>query len=86
MKSRDHRCHQYPFDKKLKKKKKFKKGFKLEDPILGRELTQSTIADAEKDSNANQKLNFKSEVQMDSLCRGQQLRVRNIMYHTLIVF
>ena len=77
MKSREHRCHQFPFDKKLKKKKKFKKGFKLENPIIGRNLTQSTIQVAEKDSNANQQLTFKSEVQMDFLCRGQQLRVRN---------
>ena len=74
MKSRAHRAHQLPFDKKLKKKKKFKKGFKLENPILGRDTYYKFHNLAERDQNANHELNFKSEVQMDELCRGAQIR------------
>ena len=36
MKARLMRTHQYPYDKKLRKKKKFKKAFKLEEPVLTR--------------------------------------------------
>jgi hypothetical protein len=33
-----HKCHERPFDPKLRKKKKFKKKFELKDPI--RNLTK----------------------------------------------
>ena len=40
MMGRFHRTHQFPYDTKLRKKKKFKKPFKLDEPILSRELLQ----------------------------------------------
>ena len=75
MKSRFHRCHQYPYDKKLRKKKKFKKAFKLEEPVLNRADTEMMHAAARNNEEVGTKLSFASEVQMDDLCRGKQLRV-----------
>jgi len=43
MKGRLYRTHQFPFDAKLRKKKKFKKAFKLENPILGRERAENIL-------------------------------------------
>ena len=79
MKSRFHRTHQYPFDKKLRKKKKFKKVFQLEEPILSREKLEVYESKAEHDTEVKAKLNFIGEVQMDDLCRGKQLRVRMML-------
>lgn len=82
MKSRTHRSHQYPYDKKLRKKKKFKKAFSLEEPILSREKLEFYQNKAQDNDDYSAKLNFASEVQMDELCRGKQLRVR-VHYHPL---
>ncbi len=76
MMGRLYRTHQYPYDKKLRKKKKFKKGFQLEEPVLTREKLEEAVVKSEHSTEEAQKLNFASEVQMDQLCRGNQLRVR----------
>eukprot|EP00095_Tigriopus_kingsejongensis_P006819 maker-scaffold82_size396747-snap-gene-1.16 protein:Tk06819 transcript:maker-scaffold82_size396747-snap-gene-1.16-mRNA-1 annotation:"hypothetical protein DAPPUDRAFT_308081" len=73
-KSASHRTHQKPFDTKLRKKKKFKKEFKLEDEILGRQKLDYYLSESEKQSEMAQKFNFISEVHKDDLCRGKQLR------------
>jgi len=75
MKGRLYRTHQYPYDAKLRKKKKFRKAFKLEEPILSRERTERMQARMEADNEVYAEWNFKSEVQLDELCRGKQLRV-----------
>ena len=72
----NHRAHQLPFDTKLRKKKKFKKAFELEDSILGREKLADYMSRAEGNSEVGKKLDLISEVQKDELCRGKQLRVR----------
>ncbi len=82
MMGRLHRTHQFPYDKKLRKKKKFKKGFKLEDPVLTRAALDKAMTEKQRDQgSAAQRLNFVTEVQMDQLCRGKKLRVRVWNYH-----
>lgn len=83
MKGRSHRTHQYPYDSKLKKKKKFKKGFVLEDPVLGRQKLEQYQAKSETNDEYHSKLSFASEVQMDDLCRGKQLRVKSLSIVTI---
>lgn len=75
-KSVAHRTHQLPFDKKLRKKKKFKKAFQLEDEILDRTKLNEYWDKSSGNSEILRKMNFISEVQKDELCRGKQLRVR----------
>ena len=75
MMGRLHRTHQFPYDKKLRKKKKFKKGFKLEEPLLERTKLEAALEKAERSQEESNRVNFVSEVQMDQLCRGKQLRV-----------
>lgn len=73
-KSVAHRTHQLPFDKKLRKKKKFKKAFQLEDEILDRTKLNEYWDKSSGNSEILRKMNFISEVQKDELCRGKQLR------------
>ncbi len=76
MVGRFHRTHQFPYDSKLRKKKKFSKGFTLKDPVVGRALTERLVQLAPRNNDADHRLSFASEVQMTKLCRGGQIRVR----------
>jgi hypothetical protein len=70
------RCNQYPFDPKLRKKKKFKKGY---NPmiILDRLTTQKAILHETKPEKLAES-KIATHLQVDKLCRGGQLRVHNI--------
>ena len=63
------RCNQYPFDPQLRKKKKFKKGY---SPVKKRKpKTPSEVRIA-------------TQLQVDKLCRGDQLRVISIILRMII--
>lgn len=73
MKSSHHRTFQYPFDPKLKKKKKFSKVKEMEI-ILDRAGWADLETKSQKDEDAKVKFIITQENQRDKLCRGQQLR------------
>lgn len=69
-----HRCHKLPFDKKLRKKKKYKKAT---EPtlILGRPAFKEWEDKRKHDSNAGKEFNDAIEIQRDILCRKKEIRV-----------
>ena len=75
--SADHRCHQMPFDEKLRKKKKYKKAKKF-DTILSRSKQIEYMDKQQKDSSYTSVMKNIVEQQKDALCRGQDLRPENV--------
>ena len=81
-----HRTHQIPFDKKMQKKKKYKKlkaMGQVEDAdskkwIMGRKTYFDKADIAEKNSNYAKEFKNIVEEQKDLLCRGKELRHTNI--------
>ena len=69
------RCNQYPFDPELRKKKKFKRGYNATS-ILTRKAMSSFSDDPEK-------YRISTQLQVDKLCRGGQLRVIKIAKQSL---
>ena len=70
------RCNQYPFDPELRKKKKFKRGYNA-TIILTRKAMRSLKSDNPE------KYQISTQLQVDKLCRGGQLRVIKIANHSL---
>jgi len=65
--SNHRRCNQYPFDPELRKKKKFKRGYNATS-ILTRKAIRSLRSDNPE------KFQISTQLQVDKLCRGGQLR------------
>ena len=74
--SNHRRCNQYPFDPELRKKKKFKRGYNATS-ILTRKAIRSLRSDNPE------KYQISTQLQVDKLCRGGQLRVIKITNHIL---
>ena len=66
------RCNQYPFDPELRKKKKFKKKF---NPIILRDRATVRVRIYDTDEEQRSQVKIATQLQVDQLCRGGQLRV-----------
>ena len=71
---REWRCNQYPYDPELQKKKKFENKYNA-TIVLDRATTEYFMSPRrnQKDGEAMQ---ISTQLQVDKLCRGGQLRVR----------
>ena len=69
------RCNQYPYDPELRKKKKFKKAYNPEI-ILDRKTIKHSYLYENKPEKIS-KVKIATQLQVDKLCRGGQLRVKN---------
>ena len=77
--SRQRRCNQYPFDPELRKKKKFKKGYNA-TLITSRGLVKQYMHSAKVQGPVADEFMISTQLQVDKLCRGGQLRViRNMI-------
>ena len=74
--SRERRCHQYPFDPMLRKKKKFQKGYNA-TLINTRSAVKYFTMEMNKNRNTKKmdEYEISTQLQVDKLCRGGQLRV-----------
>ena len=70
------RCNQYPFDEKLRKKKKFKEGYNY-TKILDRKAMEIFFDKKTQKSTIDHKIS--TQIQVDKLCRGTQLRVKLVL-------
>ena len=73
------RCNQYPFDPQLRKKKKFNNAYiplKIRNRVTAKNALNETKP--EKLSEVKQVDYRFTQLQVDKLCRGGQLRVHNI--------
>ena len=77
---REWRCNQYPYDPELQKKKKFENKYNA-TIVLNRATTKYFMSPRrnQKDGEAMQ---ISTQLQVDKLCRGGQLRVRQY-YHII---
>ena len=71
--SRQRRCNQYPFDPELRKKKKFKKGYNA-TIITSRGLVKQYMSIKGQGPETDEFM-ISTQLQVDKLCRGGQLRV-----------
>ena len=72
------RCNQYPDDQKLRKKKKFRKGY---NPLTLRD--RATVKHRLLYGTTPEKISevkIATQLQVDKLCRGGQLRVNTIKF------
>ena len=83
--SRQRRCNQYPFDPELRKKKKFKKGYNA-TLITSRGLVKQYMHSAKVQGPVADEFMISTQLQVDKLCRGGQLRVIRNMIVIYCVF
>ena len=69
----ERRCNQYPFDSRLKKKKKFRKNYNA--PIINSRKEIKRYATLIGRSDKIDKYHISTQLQVDKLCRGSQLQV-----------
>ena len=69
------RCNQYPYDLQLRKKKKFKKGY---NPLIIRDRITTKQHTYETKPEKRSLGKIATQLQVDKLCRGGQLRVHKL--------
>ena len=79
--SRNRRCNQYPFDPELRKKKKFKKGYNA--TLIDTRSKAKSYMGLKGQSEKMDEYEINTQIQVDKLCRGGQMRVIEIPYNFL---
>ena len=67
------RCNKYPFDSRLRKKKKFRKNHNA--PVINSRKEIERYATLKGQADRNVEYQIATQLQVDKLCRGSQLRV-----------
>ena len=69
----ERRCNQYPFDSRLRKKKKFRKNYNA--PVINSRKEIKRYATLIERSDKIDEYHISTQLQVDKLCRGSQLQV-----------
>ena len=67
------RCNQYPYDPELRKKKKFQKEYNA--TVIRDRQTVKYFFGAQRNDKHEEEIAISTMIQVDKLCRGNQLRV-----------